>query len=145
MTNLHFKFSGLSLGSRLCIQSSTSKHVRIGLQQRLLVNQSYIIQSICRCSANRLYMKEENDLFSRCIKDGTLKIGDSTKNGYVHNRTIFIQCLVLQTYKLVSYTVWKFRPSIMKIFKIECLLNAQLPNTHACSSTAQEFCLNPLL
>ena len=25
MTNLHFKFSGLSLGSRLCIQSSTSK------------------------------------------------------------------------------------------------------------------------
>ena len=32
----------------------------------------------------------------------------------------------------------------MKIFKTECLLNAQLPNTHACSSTAQEFCLNPL-
>ena len=27
----------------------------------------------------------------------------------------------------------------------ECLLNAQLPNTHACSSTAQEFCLNLLL
>ena len=25
MTNLHFKFSGLSLGSRLCIQSSKSK------------------------------------------------------------------------------------------------------------------------
>ena len=25
-------------------------------------------------------MKEENDLFSLCIKDGTLKIGDSTKN-----------------------------------------------------------------
>ena len=25
MTDLHFKFSGLSLGSRLCIQSSTSK------------------------------------------------------------------------------------------------------------------------
>ena len=33
----------------------------------------------------------------------------------------------------------------MKIFKTECLLNAQLPNTHACSSTAQEFCLNPFL
>ena len=33
----------------------------------------------------------------------------------------------------------------MKIFKRECLLNAQLLNTHACSSTAQEFCLNPLL
>ena len=33
----------------------------------------------------------------------------------------------------------------MKIFKTECLLNAQLPNTHACSSTAQEFCLNLLL
>ena len=25
-------------------------------------------------------MEEENDLFSQCIKDGTLKIGDSTKN-----------------------------------------------------------------
>ena len=25
MTNLHFRFSGLSLGYRLCIQSSTSK------------------------------------------------------------------------------------------------------------------------
>ena len=25
MTNLHFKFFGLSVGSRLCIQSSTSK------------------------------------------------------------------------------------------------------------------------
>ena len=25
MTDLHFKFSGLSLGYRLCIQSSTSK------------------------------------------------------------------------------------------------------------------------
>ena len=25
MTDLHFKFFGLSLGSRLCIQSSTSK------------------------------------------------------------------------------------------------------------------------
>ena len=51
------------------------------------MNQSYIIQSICRCSANKLYMEEENDLFSLCIKDGTLKIGDSTKNRYVHNRT----------------------------------------------------------
>ena len=26
-------------------------------------------------------MEEENDLFSLCIKDGTLKIGDSTKTG----------------------------------------------------------------
>ena len=32
-------------------------------------------------------MEEENDLFSLCIKDGTLKIGDSTKNRYVHNST----------------------------------------------------------
>ena len=32
-------------------------------------------------------MEEENDLFSLCIKDGTLKIGDSTKNRHVHNRT----------------------------------------------------------
>ena len=28
----------------------------------------------------------------------------------------------------------------MKIFKIECLLNSHLPNTHACSSAAREFC-----
>ena len=33
----------------------------------------------------------------------------------------------------------------MKIFKTECLLNTQLPNTHACSSATQEFCPNPLL
>ena len=45
------------------------------------MNQSYIIQSICRCSANELYIEEENDLFLLCIKDGTLKIGDSTKTG----------------------------------------------------------------
>ena len=32
-------------------------------------------------------MEEENDLFSLCINDGILKIGDITKNGYVHNRT----------------------------------------------------------
>ena len=33
----------------------------------------------------------------------------------------------------------------MKIFKTECLLNSKLPNTHACSSPAQEFCPNPFL
>ena len=75
----------------------------------ILVNQSYIIQSICRCSANRSHMEEENDLFSLCIKDGTLKIGDSTKNRYFHNRTerfSFNGWLVLQSYRLVlSYTV----------------------------------------
>ena len=32
-------------------------------------------------------MEEENDLLSLCIEDGTLKIGDSTKNSHVHNRT----------------------------------------------------------
>ena len=32
-------------------------------------------------------MEEENDLFSLCTKNGTLKFGDSTKNKYVHNRT----------------------------------------------------------
>ena len=33
----------------------------------------------------------------------------------------------------------------MNIFKVECLLNSKLPNTHACSSVAQEYCPNPLL
>ena len=33
----------------------------------------------------------------------------------------------------------------MKIFKTECLLYSQLPNIHACSSAAEEFCPNPLL
>ena len=53
--------------------------------------------------------------------------------------------LVLLSYRLVNYTVWKFRSLIMKIFKTECLLNSKLPNTHACSSATQEFCPNPLL
>ena len=30
-------------------------------------------------------MEEKNDLFLLCIKDGTLKTGDSTKNRYVQN------------------------------------------------------------
>ena len=47
-------------------------------------------------------------------------------------------------YRLVNYTVRKFRPLIIKIFKTECLLNSKLPNTHACSSATQEFCPNPL-
>ena len=33
----------------------------------------------------------------------------------------------------------------MKIFKTECLLHSQLPNTHVCLSAAQEFCPNPFL
>ena len=33
----------------------------------------------------------------------------------------------------------------MKIFKTECMLNAQLPNKHICSSAVQEFCPNLLL
>ena len=33
----------------------------------------------------------------------------------------------------------------MNIFRTECLLNAQLPNTHACSSATREVCPNPLL
>ena len=86
MTDLHFKFSGLSLGSRLCIRSSTSKSRQNRFVTKI-TGVACIIQSICICSANKLYMEEENDLFSLCIKDGTLKIGDSTKNRYVHNRT----------------------------------------------------------
>ena len=35
----------------------------------------------------------------------------------------------LLSYKFVNYTVCKFRPLIMKIFKTEFLLNAQLLNT----------------
>ena len=87
MTDLHFKFSGLSLGGyRLCIQSSTSK----SRQNQFVIKitgKSVLNNLICRCLANRLYIKEENDLFSLCIKDGTLKIGHTTKNRYVHNRT----------------------------------------------------------
>ena len=92
-------------------------------------------------------MEEENDLFSLCIKDGTLKIGDSTKNRYVHNHTEQFRFSAWSCYviRLVNYTVWQFRSLIMKIFKTECLLNAQLPNTHACSSATQAFCPNPLL
>ena len=45
------------------------------------MNQSSIIQSICRCSANRLYKEEENDLFSLCIKDGTLKLETVLRTG----------------------------------------------------------------
>ena len=58
-----------------------------------------------------------------------------------------ILCFVssLLSYKSVNYTVWKFRPLIMKIFKTECLLHSQLPNTHPCWSAAQEFCSNPFL
>ena len=92
-------------------------------------------------------MEEENDLFSLCIKDGTLKSGDSYQEQVCSQsyRTILIQRLVLLSYRLVSYTVWKFRPLIMKIFKTECLLNSKLPSTHACSSATQEFSPSPLV
>ena len=92
-------------------------------------------------------MEEENDLFSLCIKDGKLKIGDRYQEQVCSQsyRTILIQRLVLLSYRLVNYTVWKFRPLIMKIFKTECLLNSKLPNTHACLSAVQDFCPNPLL
>ena len=86
MTNLHFTFSGLSLESRLCIQSSTSKSRQNRFATKI-TGESVLNNLICRFSANRLYIEEENDLFSLCIKDGTLKIGDSTKNRHVHNRT----------------------------------------------------------
>ena len=86
MTNLHFKFSGLSLGSRLCIQSSTSKSRQNRFAAKI-TGESFLDDLIDRCSANRLYIEEENNLFSLCIKDRTLKIGDSTNNRHVHNRT----------------------------------------------------------
>ena len=57
----------------------------------------------------------------------------------------FDTALGLARYRLVNYTVWKFMPLIMKIFKTECLLNSKLPNTHVCLSTTQDFCPNPLL
>ena len=136
MTNLHFKFSGLSLGSRLCIQSSKnksrqnrfevkingesvlnilidlkmlSKQVKLQLHDtiyrlRFCSNSLFYILSlsnshndVASIQKNRgdksyrvivaLHIEDENDLFSVCVKDGMLKIGDSTKNRHVHNHT----------------------------------------------------------
>ena len=93
MINLHFKFSGLSLGSRLCIQSSTSKSRQNRFVTKI-TGESVLHNPIdLRCSANRLYIEDENDLFSLCIKDGTLKIGDVQYQGQVCSqsyRTILI-------------------------------------------------------
>ena len=86
MTNLHFKFFGLSLGFSLCVQSSTNK----SRQNRFITKitgESVLHDPISRCSANRLHMEGGNELFSLCIKDGTQEIGDSTKKRYVHNCT----------------------------------------------------------
>ena len=88
ITNFHFKFSGLSLGSRLCIQSSASESPQNRFATKItgesVLNNLIDLQIF---SKKRLDIEEENDLFSLCIKDGTLKIGDSTKNRHVHNRT----------------------------------------------------------
>ena len=112
----------MSLGSRLCIQSSTSKsrqnRFAIKITGESILNNLIDLQMFSKQVVHR----RRNDLFSLCIKDETLKIEDSTKNRHVHNRTetILIQCLVLQSYRLVNCTVCKFRPLIMKIFKTEC-------------------------
>ena len=87
MTNLYFKFSGLSLGSLLCIQSSTSKSRQNRFAAKI-TGESVLNNLIdLKMFSKQVNIEEENDLFLLCIKDGTLKIGDSTKNRYVHNRT----------------------------------------------------------
>ena len=87
MTNLHFKFSGLSLGYRLCIQSPTSKSHQNRYATKITgesVLNNLIDQQIF---SKQVVHRRGNDLFSICIKVGKLKIGDSTKNRHVHNRT----------------------------------------------------------
>ena len=87
MTDLHFKFSGPSLGSRLCIQSSTSKSSQNRFVTKI-TGESVLHNPIdLQMFSKQVIHGREDDLLSLCIKDGTLKIGDSTKNRYVHNRT----------------------------------------------------------
>ena len=87
MINLHFQFSGLSLGSRIYIQSSTSKsrqnRFATKITGELVLNNLIDLQMFSKQVVHRRGI----DLFSLCIKDGTLKIGDSTENRHVHNRT----------------------------------------------------------
>ena len=63
-------------GYRLCIRFSTSK----SHQNR------FVTKITCESVLNNP-IDLQNDLFSLCFKDGMLKIGDSTKNRYVDNRT----------------------------------------------------------
>ena len=77
MTNLHFKFPGLSLGSRLCIQSSTSKSRQNRFVTKI-TGESVLHNPIDLqvFSKQVIYMEEENDLFSLCIKlETVLRIG----------------------------------------------------------------------
>ena len=80
-------------------------------------------------------------LFFSSIKAVSLQLGRGAAKQLVQNRTeaFCASFLSLLSYKFVNYTVCKFRPLIMKIFKTECLLHSQLPNTHVCWSAAQEF------
>ena len=87
MANLHFKFSGLSLGSRFCIQSSTSKSRQNQFVTKI-TGESVLHNPIdLQMFSKQVIHGRGNNLFSLCMKDGTLKTGDSTENRYVHNRT----------------------------------------------------------
>ena len=87
MINLHFQFSGLSLGSRPYIQSSTSKsrqnRFATKITRESVLNNLIDLQMFSKQVVHRRGI----DLFSLCIKDRTLKIRDSTENRHVHNRT----------------------------------------------------------
>ena len=72
MTNLHFTFSGLSLG----IQSSASKSRQNRFATKITFESVLNNLIDLQMFSNRLYIEEDNDLFSLCIRDGTLKIGE---------------------------------------------------------------------
>ena len=66
ITYLHFKFSGLSLGYRLCIQSSTSKSRQKQFVTKI-TGESVLNNVIdLRCSVNSLYM-ERKMAYSRYV------------------------------------------------------------------------------
>ena len=80
MSNLHFKFSGLSLGFILCIQSSTSKSRQNRFATKITgvsVLNNLIDQKMF--SKQVVHRRGKLMTYSRCIKGGTMKIGDSTR------------------------------------------------------------------
>ena len=70
-------------------------------------------------------------LFFSSIKAVSLELGRGVARAKSY-RSILCFVSSLLSYKFVNYTVRKFRPLIMKIFKTECFLHSQLLNTHAC-------------
>ena len=86
-TNLHFRCSGLSLGSRLCIQSATNKSCQNCFATK--ITGESVLNNLIDLQMFSIHVvhRRGNDLFSVCIEDGTLKIGDSPKNRHVQNHT----------------------------------------------------------